>query len=143
MNMPASCPDCGSELPAGATQCPRCYPQPVTHDTRERLVAVACYLTPLPAIAFLLLKPFRDSAFIRFHALQSTIVGGTALVLILLGALFANLGWTVAWLMFGVLFFVALFFLWLVLSIKAAQGMQFELPFVGQQAAKRATRGIF
>jgi uncharacterized membrane protein len=45
--------------------------------------------------------------------------------------------------MFGVLFFVALFFLWLVLSIKAAQGMQFELPFFGQQAAKRAARGIF
>jgi uncharacterized membrane protein len=115
----------------------------MTRDARERLVAVACYLTPLPAIAFLFLKPFRDSAFIRFHALQSILVGGAALLLLLFGALFANLGWTVAWLMFGVLFFVALFFLWLVLSIKAAQGMQFELPFFGQQAAKRAARGIF
>jgi uncharacterized membrane protein len=143
MNVTASCPDCGSELPVGATQCSRCYPQPMTRDARERLVAVACYLTPLPAIAFLFLKPFRDSAFIRFHALQSILVGGAALLLLLFGALFANLGWTVAWLMFGVLFFVALFFLWLVLSIKAAQGMQFELPFFGQQAAKRAARGIF
>jgi uncharacterized membrane protein len=75
---------------------------------------------------------------VRFHAFQSIIVGGAVLIILLLGALLASLGWTVAWLMFGVLFLVALFFLWLVLSIKAAQGMRFELPFVGPFASRRA-----
>ena len=138
MNMPAQCPDCGAEVSPDATSCSNCNPSPATRDPQERAAAVACYLTPFPAILLLFLKHFRESSFVRFHAYQSIIVAVAVLVLLLPGALLASLGWTVAWLMFGVLFLVALFFLWMVLSIKAAQGMRFELPFVGPFASRRS-----
>ena len=55
---------------------------------------MAAYLTPIAAIILLYLKPYRSSVFVRFHAFQSIIVGIVALALVLLGALFASLGWT-------------------------------------------------
>jgi len=143
---PVSCSDCGAEVADGATLCSQCttalqnVPPQVTANRRERTAAVAAYLTPIPAIILLYLKPYRHSIFVRFHAFQSIIVGIVVLALVLLGALFANLGWTVAWLMFGLLFGVGLFFLWVVLTIKAAQGVRFELPFLGAEAVRRATR---
>jgi uncharacterized membrane protein len=133
-------------MPEGADLCSQCgealqkVPPEVPAGLRERAVAVACYLTPLPAILFLYLKSYRHSVFVRFHAFQSIILGVAVLVLISVGTLLANIGWTVAWLMFGLLFCVGLFFLWLVLSIKAAQGIRFQLPVLGSEAAKRAVR---
>ena len=144
--IPVSCSYCGAEVAAGATLCSHCndalqnVPPQVTANRRERTAAVAAYLTPIAAIVLLYLKPYRSSVFVRFHAFQSIIVGIVALALVLLGALFASLGWTVAWLMFGLLFGVGLFFLWVVLTIKAAQGVRFKLPFLGAEAARRATR---
>lgn len=138
------CPQCGTEMPQGAGLCARCagtrgVPR-VTADVRERAAGVLVYLTPIPAILFLYLKPYRESEFVRFHAFQSIIIGIVVIALLLLGILFANFGWTVAWLMFGLLFCVGLFFLWLVLSIKAAQGVKFALPWLGAEAARRAAR---
>lgn len=132
-------------MSAGAELCPQCaealesVPQ-INTDRRQRAAAVAAYLTPIPAILFLYLKPYKNSTFVRFHAFQSIIIGIVVVALLLLGGLLANIGWTVAWLMFGLLFGVGLFFLWLVLSIKAAQGVQFELPLLGAEAARRAAR---
>ena len=140
------CPNCGGEKPEGANLCSQCSealqnaPPRITTDVRERVAAVAAYLTPLPAILFLYLNPYRHSVFVRFHAFQSIIIGIVVFALVIVGALLASLGWTVAWLMFGLLFGVGLFFLWLVLSIKAAQGVQFELPLLGAEAARRAAR---
>jgi uncharacterized membrane protein len=113
---------------------------PETTDFRERAAAVACYLTPLPAIALLFMKPYNRIPFIRFHAFQSIIIGIAVLALLLIGIVLANVGLTLVWLMFGLLFVVGLLFLWLVLSIKAAQGVRFELPVLGAEAAKRAAR---
>ena len=134
------CPDCGAELSEDAV-CSHCVSSvPETTDFRERAAAVACYLTPLPAIALLFVKPFSRISFVRFHAFQSIIIGILVLALVLIGVVLANLGLTLLWLMFGLLFFVGLLFLWLVLSIKAAQGVRFELPVLGPEAAKRAAR---
>ena len=134
------CPQCGSEMSEGAV-CSHCVPTvPETTDLRERAAGVACYLTPLPAIALLFLKPYSRISFVRFHAFQSIIIGIVVLALVLIGVVLANLGFTLLWLMFGLLFFVGLVFLWLVLSIKAAQGVRFELPVLGPEAAKRAAR---
>lgn len=135
-----SCSQCGAELSQDAV-CPHCAPAvPETTVFRDRAAAVVCYLTPLPAIALLFLKPYSRVSFIRFHAFQSIIVGIVVLALVLIGVVLANIGLTLLWLMFGLLFFVGLLFLWLVLSIKAAQGVRFELPLLGPEASKRAAR---
>jgi uncharacterized membrane protein len=134
------CPQCGAEMSEDAV-CSHCAAAaPETTDFRERAAAVACYLTPLPAIALLFMKPYNRIPFIRFHAFQSIIIGIAVLALLLIGIVLANVGLTLVWLMFGLLFVVGLLFLWLVLSIKAAQGVRFELPVLGAEAAKRAAR---
>lgn len=139
------CPQCGAQIPEGQTSCSSCDRQPkplvpATRDVRERVAAVACYFTPFPALLLLNINPYRHSVFVRFHAFQSIIIGIIVVVAVALGALLASLGATILWLMVGLLFFVALFFVWLVLSIKAGLGFKFPLPFIGNIAEKRAAR---
>ena len=82
-------------------------------------------------IIFLLLE--KDNKFVRFHAMQSTLVFiGIVLIDILL-QMVPILGALVV--IFVVIPLSAI--LWLVLMFKAYQGEQFKLPLVGQMAADR------
>jgi uncharacterized membrane protein len=49
-------------------------------------------------------------------------------------------GWLFGWLLVGTLISIALFFTWLLLSVKALQGERFELPFLGALAEQQAAR---
>ena len=62
------------------------------------------------------------------------------IVLLLLGLLASMFGWLFVWLLIGTLIVLALFFTWLLLSIKALQGEWFELPWVGPFAEERSGR---
>jgi uncharacterized membrane protein len=96
------------------------------------LAAALSYLVGfVTGIIFLIVE--KENRFVRFHALQSTLVfAGIVLIDILLqvvpilGALL-------------VIFFVipASAILWLVLMFKAYQGEEFKLPLVGRIAAER------
>jgi uncharacterized membrane protein len=96
------------------------------------LAAALSYLVGfVTGIIFLIVE--KENRFVRFHALQSTLVfAGIVLIDILLqvvpilGALL-------------VIFFVipASAILWLVLMFKAYQGEEFKLPLVGRVAAER------
>ena len=82
-------------------------------------------------LIFLLVE--KESKFVRFHAMQSTLVFvGIVLVNILLN-LVPFLGALVA--VFIVIPLSAI--LWLLLMFKAYQGEEFKLPLVGQMAADR------
>ena len=82
-------------------------------------------------VIFLLVE--KENRFVRFHAMQSTLVFvGIVLVNILLN-LVPFLGALVA--VFIVIPLSAV--LWLVLMFKAYQGEEFKLPLVGQMAADR------
>lgn len=82
-------------------------------------------------LIFLLVE--KENRFVRFHAMQSTLVfAGIVLVNILLN-LVPFLGALVA--VFIVIPLSAI--LWLVLMFKAYQGEEFKLPLVGQMAADR------
>ena len=82
-------------------------------------------------IIFLLVE--KESKFVRFHAMQSTLVfAGIVAIDILLQILP----------ILGALVVVAVVipcsaFLWLLLMFKAYQGEEFKLPLVGQMAADR------
>ena len=93
--------------------------------------ALSYFLGFITGIVFLLVE--KENKFVRFHAMQSTIlfVGIVAIDILLqiipiLGALIV---------VFVVIPVSAV--LWLVLMYKAYQGEDFKLPVVGQMAAER------
>jgi len=82
-------------------------------------------------IIFLVVE--KDNRFVRFHAMQSTLVFAGIVALDVLLQIVPILGALL------VVFVVipASAILWLVLMFKAYQGEQFKLPLVGQMAADR------
>ena len=151
------CPACGRPVREGnvfAPQEPRVYETPAEPHASEapaepakltppvewndRWVGALAYFTFLPAVVFIFLKQFQQRPFVRFHAFQSVFFWGVVVLCLLLGLLASTSGWLFAWLLIGTLISLALFFTWLLLSIKALQGEWFELPWVGTFAEERA-----
>ena len=96
------------------------------------LAAALSYLVGfVTGIAFLVLE--KENRFVRFHAMQSTLVFAGVVVIDILLQIVPLVGALV------VVFVVipASAVLWLVLMFKAYQGEEFKLPFVGQLAADR------
>lgn len=94
----------------------------------ENLMAAASYLLGfVTGIIFLLLE--KQSKFVRFHAMQSTILfGGIFVINIALGFI-PILGWLA-----GLLLSLVAFILWIVLMWKAFQGEMYKVPKVGDMA---------
>lgn len=94
----------------------------------ENLMAAASYLLGfVTGIIFLLLE--KQSTFVRFHAMQSTILfGGIFVINIALGFI-PILGWLV-----GLFLSLVAFILWIVLMWKAFQGEMYKVPKVGDMA---------
>ena len=91
-------------------------------NTAAALTYVLGWLT---GIVFLIIE---KDPFVRFHAMQSTIVFGALTILSFLPVL--------GWLLSPILMVLG-FVLWLVLIYKAYQGEEFELPVVGEFAKKQ------
>jgi uncharacterized membrane protein len=130
------CPRCGAEVAADAAYCPDCKWAMTPLSTEERAAAAVSYFVLAPAAVILLLPAFRKNRFVRFHAWQSLslwivffILSGTALLL-------SNVAAAMVFLLFGILVSLAMLFLWIVLSLKAWQGVRFELPLFGKLAAR-------
>lgn len=150
------CPSCGrsvkegnffapeepSVVPSGKNAAEESSPPIVRPavDWADRVSGAAAYLTFIPAIAFLFLKQYKRRKFVRFHAFQSVFFWAAAVVFALLGLLASMFGWLFMWLLTGTLISLALFFTWLLLSIKALQGEWFALPWVGALAEEQAGR---
>ena len=100
----------------------------------ENLMGAASYLLGfVTGIIFLLVE--KQSKFVRFHAMQSTILfGGIFIVNIALGFV-PILGWLV-----GLLLSFAAFILWIVCMWKAFQGEMYMVPFVGELAEKQLAK---
>lgn len=99
--------------------------------SNENLMAAASYLLGfITGIIFLLLE--KESKFVRFHAMQSTILFGGIFVLNLALGFIPLLGWLV-----GLLLSFAAFILWLVLMWKAFQGEMYKLPYIGDIAEQQ------
>ena len=103
----------------------------------ENVAGLLCYVLGwISGIVFLIIEP--ENRFVRFHAMQSIVTfGGITVISIALsilglipfiGVLFDILGYIV-----GLIAFV----LWIVLMVKAYQGMKYKLPWAGDFAEKR------
>ncbi len=106
-------------------------------EWNDRWVGALAYFTFIPAVLFLFVRPFHGRRFVRFHAFQSVFFWALVIVMVLLGLLASMFGWLFVWMLTGTLIGLALFFTWLLLSIKALQGEWFALPWVGPFAAQR------
>ncbi len=96
------------------------------------LAAALTYLLGfVTGIVFLVIE--KESKFVRFHAMQSTLTFIVIFVLMNVFMFFPFLGWAMS----TMLWLVGLI-LWLVLMFKAFQGEKFKLPIVGDLAEQKA-----
>lgn len=99
----------------------------------ENVAAALAYgLGWITGLALLLTE--RENRFVRFHALQSTIVFGVLCALWFVGLSIPLLGWLISFILIPPLSAV----LWLLLMFKAYQGERFKLPFAGDIAEERS-----
>jgi len=94
----------------------------------ENLMGAAAYLLGfITGIIFLLVE--KESKFVRFHAMQSTILfGGLFIVNIALGFI-PLLGWLA-----GLILSFAAFIFWVLCMWKAFQGEMYKVPYIGKIA---------
>ena len=105
----------------------------------DNVAGMLAYVTPIPAIIFLVTAPYNRSRFIRFHSFQSIFF---CVAMIALGIALSIL--TV--IPFMVLITAPLhlilglggFILWIILLLKANQNQMFKLPVIGDMAEKQA-----
>jgi uncharacterized membrane protein len=105
--------------------------------------ALSYLLAPFTGILFYIVE--KQNQFVRFHAMQSIIVGVAWIVLWIALQILSTIlvaipiiGWIVGlllWLGVGVGGFV----LWVLLMWKAYQGQEWELPVIGPMARKQIT----
>ena len=108
--------------------------------------ALSYVLGPITGIAFLVME--KQSRFVRFHAMQSTLVGVALIVFnVVINVVQAVLvripfiGWLFA-LGLAMIIGLASLGLWLALMYQAYVGKEWELPIVGEHARKFAEGGI-
>jgi uncharacterized membrane protein len=159
----AFCPKCGSQINESATFCGSCGAQvagatgtPASAPPGSSPPAagsvmssnVAAMLAYLPfvgwiiAIVFLVIEPYKNDRFVRFHAFQSLFFGIACFVIYwVLSMIFVPVAWGVGfsffWMLWGVIR-LAMFVAWIFLLYKAYKNEKFMLPVIGPLAAKQA-----
>jgi uncharacterized membrane protein len=139
------CANCGTSMGAAGQGAPPPPPgagfqqaQPLSAPgLTDNVAGALCYLFWfVTGIVFLVIAPYNQNKFIRFHAFQ---------------AIFFNLAWIALYIALGLLSVIthigfllypvvglAGFVLWLYLMFQAYNGKKFKLPVIGDLAEKQA-----
>jgi len=156
----AFCPTCGKAVgqpaggvvgasPAGQPPPPQAppvaaNPTATSAPLEENIAGMLAYITPIPAIVFLVIEPYNRNSFVRFHCFQNLFFFVAIIVLeIALGILSAILhlipvvGWMLTALMWP-LVGLAIFGVWILMMVKAYRHEIYKLPFIGDLAEKQA-----
>ena len=115
--------------------------EPKQSGISDNAAGAIAYITILPAIAFLILVPYKKSPFVRFHAWQSVYLN--FLTLIVSYALNYVLGWSGApgvFLAVSTTWLIAIFWLlvWAFCAVSALNGKRMKLPILGALAERQA-----
>jgi uncharacterized membrane protein len=112
----------------------------------SNVAALLCYVPVLiTGVIMLVLEPYKNDKFVRFHAFQSIFFGLFCMAFwmiwsfLIVGLLFT--GGLTGFGIFGILFWLirlAFFGIWVLLVYKAYNNEQFKLPVIGDIAAKQA-----
>ena len=134
MTTPITPPPIPPPVPPSAPPPPAPAPGKSGTGLDPNLAAMLCYLLGfITGVAFLVLE--KEDRYVRFHAMQSTLVFGGLVVLNILLGMVPILGWLISFLLLP-----ATLVLWLVLMFKAYQGEKYKLPVVGDIAEQQVNR---
>ena len=145
----AFCSGCGTHIADGTTMCAACSSrtaappaaaaQGTTGGMTDNVVGMLCYITIVPAIIFLVMEPYNKSRFVRFHAFQM-IFFCVAMIAIWIGLTIIGFVPGLIFITFPLhmIIWLGSFILWIILLIKANQGLMYKLPFIGDLAEKQA-----
>jgi uncharacterized membrane protein len=140
----------GATAPAGAATPPAAgaaTPPPAAGAAAQggladNVAGALAYVTIIPAIIFLVIEPFKNIKFVRFHALQCLFYGAVCIILQIglsvLSFVLAFVGVGFLGTLLIPLLMLGIFVGWIILVLKAYQGQQFKLPLIGDMAAKYA-----
>jgi uncharacterized membrane protein len=150
------CGKCGTSLSEGTAFCGNCGAPVTSSPGVLQTQGAGTSLTPnvagllsyvlgfITGIIFLVLEPYKNDKFVRFHAFQSIFfsVALTAFWILWNGILGALL-WNVSFLLIvlgpiSALVSLAAFLLWIFLMYKAYNNEKFMIPIIGEFAAKQA-----
>jgi uncharacterized membrane protein len=143
----AFCNMCGTQIADGTTTCAACSGRaasaPVatagTQGMTDNVAGMLAYITIIPAIIFLVLEPYNKNRFIRFHSWQCLFFAG-ALFVLHLGLSIFTLVPFLALITFPLHLLISVggFIVWIILLLKANQGLMYKLPVIGDMAEKQA-----
>lgn len=110
------------------------YPpvQPAAEGLSDNTAGALAYITIIPAILFLVLAPYNQKPFIKFHAFQCL---GLALLWFCISFIFVV---PILGVIIGGLCFLAVVVCWVLCIVKASQGSVFKLPVIGDFAAQQS-----
>lgn len=163
----AFCSKCGGQLNAGSSFCPACgaavaepgvaqsgvsaVPMnaaavPVSPGMTNNVAGMLCYILGIiTGVIFLVLEPYKNNRFVRFHAFQSIFFSVVCIAFSMVWSFFfltvlftPGLGLWGLFSLFGLLIRLAMFAGWIFLMIKAYNNQEFKLPIIGDLAAKQA-----
>jgi uncharacterized membrane protein len=99
----------------------------------DNAAAGLAYVTIIPAIIFLVVAPYNQKPFIRFHAWQCIFLCIAAVAVQIVLAIIPIIGWLIS-----IPFSLAVLVIWVICMVKAFGGQRFELPLIGKFAAQQA-----
>lgn len=146
----AFCGSCGKPVgtagqapPAPAVAAPSAAGTASTGLTSNVAAALAYALGLITGILFLVLDPYKNDRFVRFHAMQS--------ILFSVACIIFSVAWSIVW---GILFSISgflvfvdiplrlliglgFFLLWIFLMYQAYNQREYQIPIIGPIAAKQ------
>jgi len=163
----AFCAKCGGQLAEGATFCGACgaqlgaaagggpapsgapaggAPAAVSAPMASNVAGLLTYILGfITGILFLVIEPYKNDRFVRFHAFQSIFFN---VALIVFWIAYSILATILGFITFGIvgilmgilglLIALAIFVYWIFLMYKAYNNERYMIPFIGGLAAKQA-----
>jgi uncharacterized membrane protein len=110
--------------------------------TSNVAAALAYVLGIITGIVFLVLEPYKNDRFVRFHAMQSILFSVAAFLIgiawnIVVGIMVNISGFAVVLFPIGLVIWLGFFLFWLFLMYQAYSGREFHIPVIGAIAAKQ------
>jgi len=145
------CSQCGAPMQAGADQPAPASPTPAPASSssgmQDNVAGLLSYILGfITGIIFLVIEPYNQRPFVRFHAYQSIFFSaayiGIQIILSILTVVLIMSGAPVGSLLtlISTLFFIAVFVLWIICIVKAYQNSKFMIPVIGQMAENQANK---
>jgi uncharacterized membrane protein len=144
----AFCGNCGAPISSTAQNAPPSVPpqpQQASSSITPNVAATLSYVLGfITGIIFLVLDPYKNDRFVRFHAFQSILFSAA---LIVFWILWGGIVWTIfarvlfMWAilnMISMLVSLAAFVVWILLMYKAYNNDRFMIPFIGDIADRQA-----